>query len=145
MPFETLFPTNVFAGTITAAAHEHGGEPPQSIIRTNQSWAVNVSWTNTGSATGMIGGTWDLHLLLERIGPGDDLDLTDSVLSDHIIPLTPGVSPVNYSRHVDVPANRVPAGVYKLVVLLRYIEPTGAPGPISAYEEISPLLEFYNP
>jgi len=143
MPVETPFEAPVFAGTITASAHEHGGEPPQSIIRTNQSWAVNVNWTNTGIATGMIAGNWDLHLLLERIGPGNDLDLTDP--SDHIIPLSPGPSPVNYFRHIDLPAGRVPAGIYKLVVMLRYLEPGGAPGPMSAYEELSPLIEFYNP
>lgn len=145
MPFETHFPPDVFSGTITAAAHEHGGAAPQSIIRTNQSWAVNVSWTNTGSATGMITGTYDLHLLLESVGPGADLDITDPALADHRVALTPGPSPVNYFKHVDVPAGRVPAGVYKLVVLIRYIEPGGTPGPMAAYEEISPLLQFFNP
>ena len=143
MSFETPFASTVFDGKITASAHEHGGTGPQSIIRTNQSWAVNVSWTNEGLATGMITGSYHLHLLLERIGPGGDLDLIDP--ADHIIPITPGPSPVNYSRHVDVAAGVVPAGVYKLVVLLRYLEPGGAPGPMSAYEEISPLLEFYDP
>jgi len=144
MPFETLFPPDVFAGTIIEAkVHEHGGTAPSSIIRTDQNWAVNVAWKNTGPATGMIGGNYDLHLLLERIGPGDDLDLTDP--NDHFIPLTPGPEPVNYAKHVDIPAHRVPAGIYKVVVVLRYFEPSGAPGPMSAYEETSPLIEFYNP
>lgn len=144
MAFETPFSVaGAFAGTISASAHEHGGVAPQSVIRTDQSWAVNVSWTNTGVATPMIGGNYDLHLLLERIGPGTDLDITDP--ADHIIPLTPGTSPVNYFRHVDVPAGRVPAGVYKLVVLLRYFDLTGAFGPMAAYEETSPLLQFYDP
>jgi hypothetical protein len=146
MPFETPFPPAVFAGTITAAAHEHGGEPPQTIIRTNQSWAVDVSWENTGSATGMVTGIYDLHLLLESIGPGVDLDLIDP--NDHIIPLTPGPSPVRYGpRHVFVAANRVPAGLYKLAVILRYHEPSpgNPPGPIAAYQEISSVLQFYDP
>jgi len=143
MPFETPFPTALFAGDITASAHEHGGTAPQSVIRTDQSWAVNVSWTNTGFVTGMIAGNYDLHLLLESIGPGTDLDLTDP--GDHIIALTPGSSPVPYSKHVDVNAGVVPAGVYKLVVLLRYLEPGGTPGPMAAYVETSPLLQFYTP
>ena len=145
MPFETPFDTAVFGGEITAEAHEHGGEPPQSIIRTNQSWAVNVSWKNTGSATGMIAGKYDLHLLLESIGPGDDLDLVDP--NDHIIDLTPGPSPVIYGpRHVFVPANKVPAGIYKLVVMLRYLEPSpgNPPGPMAAFYEVS-VLQFYDP
>jgi hypothetical protein len=91
----------------------------------------------------MISGSYDLHLLLERVGPGNDLDLTDT--ADHIMPLTPGPSPVNYSRHVDVAAGRVPAGVYKLAVLVRYLEPGGAPGPMSAYEETTPFLQFFDP
>ena len=143
MPFETPFPQEVFAGTISATVHEHGGVQPQTIIRTDQGWAVNVNWTNTGLATGMIAGTYDLHLLLERMGPGDDLDLTDP--RDHEIPLRPGPEPVNYSRHVDIKSGIVPAGVYKLVVVLRYIEPTGTPGPMSAYVQTNALLEFYTP
>ena len=143
MPFETPFAPGAFDGTITATAHEHGGTGPQSVIRTDQSWAVNVNWTNTGIATGMVSGFYHLHLLLERMGPGNDLDLIDP--ADHVIPLTPGPSPVSYFRHVDVNAGAVSPGVYKLVVLLRYIEPGGAPGPMSAYEEISPLIEFYTP
>ena len=144
MPFETPFPAPAFGGTIAASAHEHGGTAPQPIIRTNQSWAVDVDWTNTGIGTGMIGGNYDLHLLLERVGPGSDLDITDP--NDHIIPLTPGPSPVVYSRHVDVAANVVPAGVYKLVVLLRYFElGGGGPGPMAAYQETTPLLQFYDP
>ena len=53
MPFETPFPPAIFAGTIDAVQHEHSGVTPPSIIRTDQSWAVNVSWTTTGLATGM--------------------------------------------------------------------------------------------
>ena len=34
MPFETPFPPALFAGTITAVEHEHGGVTPPSIIRT---------------------------------------------------------------------------------------------------------------
>src|SRR6186997_842650 len=52
MPFETPFPPAIFAGTIDAVQHEHGGVSPQTIIRTDQSWAINVRWTTTGLATG---------------------------------------------------------------------------------------------
>jgi hypothetical protein len=111
MPFETPFPPALFAGTITAVEHEHGGVTPPSIIRTDQSWAVNVSWTTTGLATGMICGDWHLHLYLESIGPGPDLDLIDAVNPGHIIPLTPGLSPVGYFVHFDVFAgNGSPGG-----------------------------------
>src|SRR5690242_15875016 len=90
MSFETPFPPAIFAGTITALQHEHGGVAPATIIRTDQSWAVNVNWQTTGIATGMICGEWHLHAYLESIGPGPDLDLVDAVSPGHIIPLTPG-------------------------------------------------------
>ena len=148
MPFETPFPPALFAGTITAVEHEHGGVTPPSIIRTDQSWAVNVSWTTTGLATSMICGDWHLHVYLESIGPGPDLDLTDAVNPGHVIPLTPGISPVSYFVHFDVLAGRVqapPAGsLYKLAVTLTYFDASGAPGPMAAFEE-GPLLQFYNP
>ena len=147
MPFQTLFaPGSIFLdGTITASVHEHGNPAPTFIVKTTDSWAVNINWTNTGDLTPMVGGTYDLHLLLERMGPGPDFDLTDPFLPDHRVPLTPGPAPVNYFRHVDVAANVVPAGVYKLVVLIRYFDLTGQPGPVAAYEEISPLIQFYEP
>jgi hypothetical protein len=149
MAFETPFnPTN-FSGTITATAHEHAGAPPSTIIRTDQSWAVNVSWVTTGFATGMISGLWHLHVMLESIGPGADLDLIDP--ADHIIPLTPGPSPVNYFAHFDVTPAQNPnvgasGGLYKLVVSLTYREPSAGnpPGPMAAFVE-GPILQFYNP
>ena len=83
-----------------------------------------------------------LHCYLERIGPGADLDLVDP--ADHIIPLTPGTSPVNYFVHFDVPAGAVAAGLYQLVVSMTYLEPTGAPGPMAGFVE-GPMLQFYTP
>jgi len=148
MPFETPFPPALFAGTITAVPHEHGGVAPASIIRTDQSWAVNVRWTTTGLATSMISGDWHLHVYLESIGPGPDLDLIDAVNPGHVVPLTPGPSPVSYFVHFDIQAGAVtapPAGIlYKLAVTLTYFDAAGAPGPMAAFEE-GPLLQFYNP
>ena len=148
MPFETPFPPAIFAGTIDAVQHEHAGVTPPSIIRTDQSWAVNVSWTTTGLATGMICGEWHLHAYLESIGPGPDLDLIDAISPGHVIPLTPGLSPVSYFVHLDVLAGAVtapPAGsLYKLAVTLTYFDASGAPGPMAAFEE-GPILQFYNP
>jgi len=154
MPFETPFSSSNFDGTISATVHEHTGSgdqpaPPTTIIRTNNPWAVNVRWQTTGLATGMIDGEWHLHVFLESIGPGADLTLTDP--PDHIIPLTPGVSPVNYAVHFDVRSMEdmnvsIPAAgrLYKMVVSLTYIEPTGSPGPMAAFVD-GPVLQFYRP
>jgi len=151
MPFESPFGVpGCFEGTISAIpAHEDTppGGPPQTIIRTDQSWHIHVSWTTTGSCTGMVGGQWHLHAVLESMGPGQELILTDP--ADHFIPLTPGPSPVNYSRTINIPAGRVNPGptgtlVYKLVVTLTYVDLTGSPGPMAAYVEL-PMIQFYRP
>jgi hypothetical protein len=147
MPFETPFiAPGAFAGTISAEVHDAFGVSPATIIRANQDWSIHVNWETTGIATGMISGTWHLHAYLESIGPGPDLDLLD--FGDLNIPLTPGVSPVPYAAHLDVPAGTATAShsgtLYKLVVTLTYIEPTGNPGPMAAYVE-GPVLQFFNP
>jgi len=160
MAFETPTPTNLdlFNGTITASVHEHDappGAPPLTIIRTDQRWALSIRWQTTGLMTGMIGGQWHLHVFLESLGPGADLDLTDTAtpgVQEHLIDLNPGPSPVNYSVHFDVPAGRVnipdpvPAAgrLYKVIVSLTYRELTGAPGPVAGYVE-GPILQFYQP
>lgn len=147
MPFETPF-GNAFAGTISATVHEHTGAgdppaPPTTIIRRNNPWAINVRWQTTGIGTGMVTGRWHLHTYLESIGPGPDVDLIDP--ADHVISLTPGPSPVNYFVHFDVPASKnPPEGLYKLGISLRYLEPTGSPGPMAAFVE-GPVLQLYNP
>lgn len=143
MPFETPFPPDCFAGTLSVSLHEHGGAPPSTIIRTDQFWAVNVHWVTTGLATGMICGNWQLHCYLEKNGSGHEYDLGDP--DDHIIPMTPGPSPVHYFYPIDVPAGMIVSpGLYKLIVSLTYIEPTGSPGPMSAYDEDS-MIQFYAP
>ena len=153
MPFETPFSVSpgLFDASITSFQHEIAGAPPSTIIRTDQTWHIHVSWQTTGLATGMIGGTWHVHAYLESVGPGPDISVVDP--ADHFIPLTPGVSPVNYNIVLDVPPNVIglapgnnmnTTGLYKLVVALTYVDLTSAPGPMAAFEE-GPTLQFYNP
>jgi len=151
MPFETPFATPVFTfENLTAVPHEHPapGVPlaaPTTIIRTDQSWAVQVSWENTGLATGMIDGKWHLHVFAESMGQGVEKTLTDP--NDHIFPLQPGPAPT-YSRHFHVPAGSLPAGptgvtLYKIVTSLTYIDAAGNRGPIAAYVE-GPIIQIYD-
>lgn len=163
MPCETLFgPTSPFFKftVFNAAVHEHDVPPgvaPTNIIRTDQDWSVHVNWTVDGLITGMISGFWDLHVSLESIGPGAELDLTDPVLDDHLIPLVTGGGggPVNYSRHVDIAAGVVPAPthagseLYIVGVSLTYREVLpgggfGPPGPMACFST-ERTVQFYNP
>jgi hypothetical protein len=146
MPFENLLPAGSFDVTMTGpSVHESGGAPPTTIIRTDQPWHVHVQWDTSGSHTGMIGGTWHLHIYLETIGPGDDLELFDEdPLNEHDIPLTPGPSPRHYHYHPDVPAGKVPPGAYKLALTLTYTDLANNPGPMAGYWE-GPIIQFYKP
>ena len=154
MPFETPFlVTNFTFEDLEAVPHEHPAPTaplaaPATIIRTDQSWAVRVSWKNTGLATGMIGGSWHLHVFAESIGPGADVMLTDFP-EDHIFELEPDPEPVVYDRHFHVFAGVLPVGpagvtLYKLVTSLTYIDLAGNRGPIAAYVE-GPIIQVYDP
>jgi hypothetical protein len=153
MPFETPFAEAVFTfEDLQAVPHEHPapGLPladPTTIIRTDQSWAVQVSWRNTGLATGMIDGQWHLHVFAESLGPGAEVMLTD-LPEDHIFDLEPGPAP-SYNRHFHVNAGALPVGpagvtLYKLVTSLTYIDAAGNRGPMAAYVE-GPIIQVYDP
>lgn len=140
MPFETPLPPGLFdVSEITATFHEEGGVAPSTILYTDQRWHVDVHWETSGAITGWVTGNWDLHLYLESMGPGEDLDLTDP--NEHIVPLTPGLSPILYDYHPDFNAGIVTTGVYKLVFTVRYIEASGNPGQMAGYWE-GPILQF---
>lgn len=141
MRFETPFPDAVFKGEITGYTHEVDGVPPSTVIKTTDTWHIHVDWQTTGNATGMITGEWHIQAFLESMGPGPEKTIIEPPL---VIPLTPGVSPILYSREVPIQPKIVPAGTYKLVVVMTYIEPTGHPGPMAGFIE-GPLLQFYEP
>jgi len=152
--FETPFAPAVFNFVdLEAVPHEHPapGVPladPTTIIRTDQSWAIQVSWKNTGLATGMIDGKWHLHVFAESLGAGPEVTLTD-LPEDHIFDLNPGPSPVSYSRHFHVNAGALPVGpegvrLYKLATSLTYIDAAGNRGPMAAYVE-GPIIQIYDP
>jgi hypothetical protein len=155
MPFEAPIGLD---GSITSIRHDVGGgvalggfftdEP--TIISTSQTWRIHVRWETRGPLNALLTGNWHIHAYLESIGPGAEISVVDP--ADHVIPLVPAPGVSFYAADLDVPANVVglPAGVamdttglYKLVVALTYIGPTGVNGPIAAYEE-GPVLQFYN-
>lgn len=149
MPFESPYVPFFDFANLNVEVFEVGGVAPQTIIRTDQDWFVRVEFENTGPLTTMIGGTYDLHVFLEVIGPGLDHDLTDVDPLDHEVALTPGLEPVPYQHDIDVLAGVVTAPDHggtlaKLVVGLTYRNILDTPGPLAAYFE-GPVLQFYNP
>lgn len=143
MPFETPLPTGFFdVITVGPTVHESGGAPPTTIMRTDQAWHAHVEWDTSGLLTGWIAGKWDLHLYLESVGPGPEIELTDP--NEHEIPLKPGPSPIHYHYHPDVKAGVVPPGAYQLVLTLTYKDAAGNPGQMAGWWQ-GPIIQFFTP
>ncbi len=156
MPFEIpqylVGGFDVTMSDLTPESIVDNGVAPTTIIRTDSEWSVKVEWDTTGPLTGMIGGTWHLHIYLESMGPGDEVELYDKKAPpkdpgypfEHDIPLTPGPSPVHYHLHPDIEANAVKAGAYKLVMTLTYTDINDNRQPLAGYWE-GPIVQFYDP
>lgn len=146
MPFETPLPPGFFdvsMSAITAAEIHEPGVLPSTVLRKDQPWSINVEWDTAGLLTGWIAGNWHLHVYLESMGPGDEVEITDP--NEHLIPLVPGPSPCHYHFHPDVPLNAIKEdGAYKLVVTVTYINAAGHPAPMAGYWE-GPIIQFYTP
>ena len=149
MPFETPLAAGEFdvvTSPLLRLVHEEGPgpHPPTTIIRTDQPWHDPYS----------MGYCWQCHRHdhWQLASPclsgnpsvlGHDLDFLTT--NEHIIPLTPKTPPatVHYHKHPDIRAGVVPAGPYKLIVAVTYIDADGNPGEMAGYWE-GPIIQFYN-
>lgn len=138
-------PSSGLHGHIQATVMEHGGTAPTTIIRTDQAWAVDLTWQLHGPLVPMICGHWCLHIFMESIGSGPEFSLPDPG-PEILIPVNQPSG--NYSHHFHVPAGRVTADhcstPYKVVVAITYKTQYGTPGPLAGFVE-GPILQFYNP
>lgn len=132
-------------GTIAAEVYEVGGVAPTNIIRTDQDWFVRIRWELCGALKSMICGKWCLHLHLESIGKGPELDLPDPgpELEVDLDPCGDG----KYCKDFYVKAGTVTAEhcgtPYKLVSTVTYQNPCDCPGPMAGFVEGS-IIQFYN-
>ncbi len=144
--FETpLGPRSPFlAGDIYATVHERGGVEPNTIIRTDTDWFVDIRWRLTGSLVPLICGKWCVHLFLESMGPGPELALPDPGPEVHI-PLDP-CGDGKYRYYFEVRKGVVKAEhcstPYKLVVGITYLNACDQPGCIAGFVD-GPMLQFY--
>ena len=146
--FQTPFePTSGFlGGTIKAEVFEGlpSGDPtdpkllPKYIISTDDAWQVKVDWTLSGILVPMIGGTWELKVHLETIGPGIDKTFPVPIAQ---IPLDGSNA---YSKTLEFVKGDVGKGEYDLVAVLTYKDLGGGPGPLAGNVKL-PMLQFYEP
>jgi len=149
MPCEVPIPSGLFdVVDFQAEAHEHGGVDPTTIIRDDQSWALTVSWRTEGFLNGWIGGEWHLHVYAESLGPGPEVRLTD-LPEDHFPALEPAEGSSSYSKHFQVDAGALQAGVdgvtlYKIVTALTYVNLAGNYAPMACHAD-GPIIQIYTP
>jgi hypothetical protein len=142
MPFEPQnIPPNFFTGQINAfAVLDPSGLQPTTIIRTSDTWHVQISWQIDGTVADSLAGTWQVRAFLESMGPGLEAQVGPTQTINLAVDPT---SPRNYNAQITVPAG-TPAGTYKLVVTVNYLTPANQPGFMAGYQE-GPILQFFNP
>jgi hypothetical protein len=144
MAFEVL-PGVFTVSDFSAVVHEHTTpRDPATVIRTDQEWAVRVSFKTSGDLSEVLTGTWHIGVFIESIGPGQELE----VARLHV-PLAPAAGIVSYSADAIIPANTLSVPdhqtrPFKLVTTVSYIQPDGNPGPMAGYLE-GPIIQMYNP
>lgn len=135
--FEELVPYFSISGECELYEVTPPGTTPTTIIRTNQEWYIKMSWKTFGALNCLMCGNWQLEVYLEQMGKGE-YDLPNSARS---VPFVS--SPHQYHHEIHFPANKVPEGVYRIVVTIKMQGPTGIPGPVVGFAE-GPLVQFYS-
>ncbi|GIH21819.1 hypothetical protein Aph01nite_01290 [Acrocarpospora phusangensis] len=123
----------LLSGNIQAEFVDVGGGPPADVLKAGDAFQVNFSWEITGSLAPMIGGTWQLRLLIDEIGGPHDAPF----------PATPQLKPLTgvnaYTDNIIV-TNGLPAGPggssYALVASLSYLNVAGTPGAMGGFVDL---------
>ncbi|HEX6674661.1 MAG TPA: hypothetical protein VF486_06525 [Actinomycetes bacterium] len=113
---------------------------PTNIIETDDAWKIKVDWELNGLGAPYVGGTWHVHAYLDD---ADGVAPSSGLLASANKPVGPFSPPLprKYSTTLNIPAHRVGAGIYQLVVALNY--DNGAKLSMAAFVE-SGILQFYD-
>lgn len=109
------------------------------IAQTDQKLRVNLTWETVGVLWLIITGKWHCNVYLEEMGAGEYSGG----------PFSTSIKVVNAFNHkyqveIDIPANSIPAGLYRLVVAvtLKGGDPAVTPLPIAAFSDIGIVQIF---
>lgn len=145
--FEISGQPKLLEGYMEADVYELGanGEPQNntSIIRTDQDWGVVFKWGLRGPLSRMICGVWCLHVNLESIGPGPELNLpSEEGFHLHF----KGCAGTEFTKVICVPKGIVSGKhcsvPYKLVATVTYLDECDRPGPMAGFVE-GTIVQFY--
>jgi hypothetical protein len=140
MAFEHPFGGLLVANATAQVQDPAGINPPSTIIQTEDPFRVRVNWTLTNIVAPFLGGDWELKVYAESIGGGFEGQLGATVN----VPLSAAPAlplPRAYQADVNVPANALAPGAYRLVTLINYSN-LGVPLEMAAFEE-GPIIQVY--
>jgi hypothetical protein len=110
-----------------------------SLLEVDDEFDVKVTWTLTGAATPVVGGSWIVSLY------SDDMDgtgtMTGLIDGPATIPIIGGISPLNFEHTFRVAPPKPKVGLYKLTATISH-SPTGNPNQLSemfGYAEATPV------
>jgi hypothetical protein len=125
MIFECQDGYNLEHGTIEVA--DPDGETPTAIICCNDPWEVNFNWTAKGAQWCMAAGSdgkfrCQIHLELMGAGEFDLADPDGDGIEDNathlLVPIEDSDNEDYEDKTIQIDANQVPPGLYKLVAVL---------------------------
>jgi hypothetical protein len=113
----------------------------ETQMSTDQGCRFIVAWKQTGVISNAFNDDcyWRIELLLEKMGHGEfELGESDRV---HIEDYVPEVGHV-YAAEFEISGRKIPAGVYRPVVVINFRLPDGLPGPEDSYMPVAGFGEF---
>lgn len=109
-----------------------------ALLETDDEFDVVLSWQLTGAATPVVGGSWIVTLYSNDL---DGVGTMTGALGTATIPITGGVSPLNFSNTFKVSPPVPKVGVYKLTATINH-SPTGNPAQLDemfGFAESTPI------
>ncbi|GAA1012001.1 hypothetical protein Aple_014100 [Acrocarpospora pleiomorpha] len=123
----------LLSGKIQAELVDVGGGPPADVLKAGDPFQVNLTWELTGSLAPMIGGTWQLRLLIDEIGGPHDAPFPAA-------PQTKPLTGLNAYNDAIVVTTGLPAGAggssYAIVASLSYLNVAGTPGAMGGFVDL---------
>ena len=151
MPTDLSIPTGfgpAYHGQVEALVYENfpPDEPtPTNHIRTTQDWGVQVDWDTFGPLAGFWSAEFHLQAFVEGMGTAAEMDSPPVVEDTLVAGSLVGPGHRKYRKKIEFAAGSLPAGVYKVVVLVQMYQAGGAPAyPIVASVDL-PLVTLFDP
>jgi hypothetical protein len=143
-------PAGVFSGQFNAEIVEGGPSPvpPTRVIRTDQQWKIECTWTLDGLLAPALDGTWAVQAVVEGLGTA--VELTRAPQSVPLSAAPPFPLPRQYAQDIVFAPNSIglggqPSVMARVGVALTYKFPVGIggqPGPIATFLELG-VVQIY--